>query len=399
MGELAVSCEEVWKSFRIYHQRSHTLKERVITRRNHYEEFWALKDISIEIPDGVTLGIVGSNGSGKSTLLKTIARILTPNRGSVQVNGRMSSLLELGTGFHPELTGRENVFLGGSVMGMSKTDITTRYNDIVDFAGIETFIDMPMKNYSSGMYARLAFALAISVDPDILVIDEVLAVGDEDFQSRCHERIAEFRRQGRTIILVSHGLDNIRALCQDAVWIDKGVLRSYGKANDVVSDYLSEVYRGDETTGNEQREQDRFGTGEARIDEIVLMGDQGVADNAFSSGETVTLRVRYTAHQRLEDANCVVQIFRTSDMVHVYGHSAEEVGLRPVLEGSGMIEMTIPSLPLLKGAFVITVALQHADTGHVWDCLDRHHTFMVFDAPTSRPPHGLVDLRSTWRTA
>ena len=183
MGESAVVCEEVWKSFRIYHQRSNSLKERVITRRNHFEEFWALKDISLEIPHGATLGIVGSNGSGKSTLLKTIARILTPNKGSVHVEGRMSSLLELGTGFHPELTGRENVFLGGSVMGMSKLELNKNYSGIVEFAGIESFIDMPMKNYSSGMYARLAFALAISVDPEILVIDEVLAVGDEDFQS------------------------------------------------------------------------------------------------------------------------------------------------------------------------------------------------------------------------
>jgi ABC-2 type transport system ATP-binding protein len=398
VGELAVTCEEVWKSFRIYHQRSHTLKERVITRRNHYEEFWALQDISIEIPDGVTLGIVGSNGSGKSTLLKTIARILTPNKGSVRVNGRMSSLLELGTGFHPELTGRENVFLGGSVMGMTKVDIGKRYQDIVDFAGIETFIDMPMKNYSSGMYARLAFALAISVDPDILVIDEVLAVGDEDFQSRCHERIAHFRREGRTIILVSHGLENIRALCQDAVWIEKGHLRSYGKANDVVSDYLNEVYRGEGSDEDEGRDHSRFGTGEARIDEIVLLNNDRVAENAFTTGETVTFQVRYTARQRLDEANCVVQIFRASDMVHIYGHSAEEVGLRFVLDGPGTIEMTVPHLPLLKGAFVITVALQHADSGHVWDCLDRQHTFMVFDSPKGRPPHGLVDLRTTWRT-
>jgi ABC-type polysaccharide/polyol phosphate transport system ATPase subunit len=397
MGESAVICEEVWKSFRIYHQRSNSLKERVITRRNHFEEFWALRDISLEIPHGATLGIVGSNGSGKSTLLKTIARILTPNKGSVRVEGRMSSLLELGTGFHPELTGRENVFLGGSVMGMSKLELNKNYTGIVEFAGIESFIDMPMKNYSSGMYARLAFALAISVDPEILVIDEVLAVGDEDFQSRCHQRIAEFRRDGRTIVLVSHGLENIRALCQDAIWIDKGNLRSYGKSNDVVSEYLAEVYRGDDSSEHSASKKGRFGTGEVKIDEVVVLDRDGVEMNAFTTGEPVTIRVRYNARERLVEGNCVLQVFRSSDMIHVYGHSSEECDLRPILDGSGTIDVTIPKLPLLKGAFVMTVALQHADTGHVWDCLDRSIPLMVFDAPTGRPPHGVVDLETTWR--
>jgi ABC-type polysaccharide/polyol phosphate transport system ATPase subunit len=395
----AITCEEVWKSFRIYHQRSHTLKERVLTHRNHYEEFWALRDINLEIPEGARLGIIGSNGSGKSTLLKTICRILTPNRGSVQVNGRMSSLLELGTGFHPELTGRENLYLGGSVLQMTKADIDARYQDIEDFAGIGPFMDMPTKNYSSGMYARLAFALAISVDPEILVIDEVLAVGDEDFQTRCHERIAEFRRDGRTIILVSHGLDNIRSLCDEAVWIEKGDMRSYGKASQVVSDYLEEVHRSEESTSEEGVAFTRYGTGEAHIDQIELIDSSGEAMNTFRTGEQVTVRVHYTANERLEDANCVLHILRTSDMLHIYGHSAAEAGLRFALDGSGVIEITIPTLTLLKGAYVLIVALQDAHSEHVWDCIDRLNSFLVFDSRLALPAHGLVDLQTTWRAS
>jgi ABC-type polysaccharide/polyol phosphate transport system ATPase subunit len=397
MGAAAITCEGVWKSFRIYHTRSHTLKERVLTHRNHYDEFWALRDINLEIPHGARLGIIGSNGSGKSTLLKTVCRILTPNRGSVQVNGRMSSLLELGTGFHPELTGRENVYLGGSVMRMTKADIDARYQDIEDFAGIGSFMDMPTKNYSSGMYARLAFALAISVDPEILVIDEVLAVGDEDFQTRCHERIAEFRRDGRTIILVSHGLDNIRSLCDEAVWIEKGDMRTYGKASEVVSDYLAEVHRSQESTSADGVAYTRYGTGEAHIDEIELLNEAGEASKTFRTGERVTLRVRYTAHQRLENANCVVHILRTSDMLHIFGHSAAENGLRFVMDGPGVIEMTIPYLSLLKGGYVLIVAIQDADSEHVWDCIDRLNSFLVFDSRHVLPAQGLVDLQTTWK--
>ena len=235
MSESAVSVTDLWKSYRLYHERNQYLKAAILKgRRARYEEFWALKDVAFEVPTGSTFGVIGANGSGKSTLLKCLAGILEPEKGGVEVNGRISALLELGAGFHPELSGRENVFLNGAILGLSKKEITARFDDIVEFAGLEEFIDTPVKNYSSGMYVRLGFAVAANVDPEVLLVDEVLSVGDESFQRRCAEKIDEFRRDGRTIVFVSHGLAQVGQLCEDAAWIDKGELREIGPADEVI---------------------------------------------------------------------------------------------------------------------------------------------------------------------
>ena len=201
MSEPAIVVDGLSKRFRLYHDRNQTLKAAVMRgRRARYEEFWALRDVSLEIAEGATYGFIGTNGSGKSTLLKCLARILVPDEGTVRTRGKVSALLELGAGFHPELSGRENVYLNGSILGLSKRELDHRFDDIVAFAGLERFIDTPVKNYSSGMYVRLGFSVAINVDPDILLVDEVLAVGDEQFQRRCNERFADLRAQGTTIV-------------------------------------------------------------------------------------------------------------------------------------------------------------------------------------------------------
>ncbi|MGA0231126.1 MAG: ABC transporter ATP-binding protein, partial [Ilumatobacteraceae bacterium] len=206
MSAPAVAVHDLWKSFRLYHERNQFLKAAILRgRRARYEEFWALKDVSFEVPVGTTFGVIGSNGSGKSTLLKCLAGILVPERGSVEISGRISALLELGAGFHPELSGRENVFLNGAILGLSKKEIAARFDSIVDFAGLEDFIDTPVKNYSSGMFVRLGFAVAAHVEPEVLLVDEVLSVGDEAFQRKSAEKIEQFRREGRTIVFVSHG--------------------------------------------------------------------------------------------------------------------------------------------------------------------------------------------------
>ena len=200
----AITVDGLWKNFRLYHERNRYIKAAVLRgRRARYEEFWALKDVSFEIPQGETFGIIGSNGSGKSTMLKCLAGILYPNKGGVTVDGKLAALLELGAGFHYELTGRENVFLNGAILGLSKKDLELKYDEIVQFAGLEKFIDTPVKNYSSGMIVRLGFAIATNVNPEILLIDEILSVGDQNFQRRSAEKIDEFRRDGRTIIIVS----------------------------------------------------------------------------------------------------------------------------------------------------------------------------------------------------
>src|ERR1700712_5242991 len=243
MGDIAVDVEGVSKRFRLYHERNQSLKAAVMRHgRASYEEFWALRDVSFEIPSGVTFGLIGENGSGKSTLLKCIAKILRPDTGRVVTTGKVAALLELGSGFHPELSGRENVFLNGSILGLRKSEIEAKLEDIIDFAGVRQFIDQPVKNYSSGMDVRLGFSVAINVDPDILLVDEVLAVGDANFQDKCMEKFADFRRTGRNVVLVSHAMGSMRSMCDEVAWLEHGELTEVGKASDIVDNYVDESH-------------------------------------------------------------------------------------------------------------------------------------------------------------
>src|SRR3954471_7075539 len=246
-----IEFDGVSKRFTLHHDRRNSIQERVaglLRPRAGGETFWALRDVSFSVGPGESLGLVGHNGAGKSTALKLMTRILEPTSGQVRLNGRVAALLELGSGFHPDLSGRENVFLNGSLLGFSRRDMQARLPEIVDFAEIGDFIDMEVKHYSSGMYTRLAFAVATAVDPDILITDEVLAVGDESFQRKCMDRIYRFRQQGKTIIFVSHALETVRALCDHAVWLDHGQARVVGLAGTVIDAYLADV---------NQREQER----------------------------------------------------------------------------------------------------------------------------------------------
>lgn len=236
--------DDVSLKYRLYKERNNSLKTALLRgRRSVHEDFWALSDVSFEVPAGSTFGLIGRNGAGKSTLLKCLARILYPDKGSITVNGRMASMLELGSGFHPELSGRENVFLNGSILGMSRKEVTRKFDDIVEFSGVEKFIDQPVKNYSSGMYVRLGFAVAINVEPDILVVDEILAVGDAAFQEKSRQKFVDLQQSGKTVIMVTHSTANIREMCDTAAWIDQGRLVQIGDATEVSQAYT------DATTG------------------------------------------------------------------------------------------------------------------------------------------------------
>ncbi len=238
MSHMAVVVDDVSKKFRLYHERNQTLKSAVMRgRTSRHDEFWALKNVSFDVEAGQTYGIIGSNGSGKSTLLKCLAKIYWPTSGSIHYNGKMASLLEVGSGFHLELSGRENIYLNGSILGMSRKEIDSKIDSIIDFSGVERFIDQPVKNYSSGMYVRLGFSVAIHVEPDILVVDEVLSVGDEEFQHKSFDKFLDLKRNGKTIILVSHALDVVADICDRVSWIEKGVLRESGPAGQVVAEY------------------------------------------------------------------------------------------------------------------------------------------------------------------
>ncbi|MGQ0743367.1 MAG: ABC transporter ATP-binding protein [Acidimicrobiales bacterium] len=380
--EEVIVCEEVWKSYRIYHQRSHTLKEKVLARRNRFDEFWALRGVDLRVSRGSTLGIIGSNGSGKSTLLKTMARILSPNRGRVQVVGRMSPLLELGTGFHPELTGRENVYLGSSLLGQSRRQVDARYDSIVDFAGVSEFMDTPVKNYSSGMYARLAFAVAISVDPEILLVDEVLSVGDEGFQVRCHQRMADLRDQGATVVVVSHSLATVRSLCTEAVWLEAGTIRRRGPAAEVVAGYLDDVHAGllgtdvgPDTPG--VADGGHRLTGDARISGVSMLDGQGRAVESVRTGEAVNLRIRAFAPGPIGDVACGIAIYRCDDGVCVFGQNTTEAGYDFRLAGESEIDFAIDHLPLRAGAHVITVALHDRAVSAIYDWHERRYPLLV----------------------
>jgi len=245
VSDIAVSVDHVSKSFRLYHERNQTLKSAIMRgRRSVHEDFWALRDVSFDVPAGSTFGLIGSNGSGKSTLLKCLANIYYPNEGSITHFGKVAAMLEVGSGFHSELSGRENIFLNGSILGMSKKEITRKYDEIVDFSGVEQFIDQPVKNYSSGMYVRLGFAIAINVDPDILVVDEVLAVGDSEFQEKCFQKFKDLKAAGKTVILVSHSMETVKQMCDQAAWLNHGELMIAGDAQATIQAYQDSLGHG-----------------------------------------------------------------------------------------------------------------------------------------------------------
>ena len=242
MTDWAVRVDDVSKKFRLYHERNQSLKSAILRgKTSRHDDFWALQNVSFDVAEGSTHALVGSNGSGKSTLLKCLAKIYWPTSGTIDYRGRMASLLEVGSGFHLELSGRENIYLNGSILGMSKKEIDARFDSIVDFSGIEKFLDQPVKNYSSGMYVRLGFAIAIHVDPDILVVDEVLSVGDGEFQKKSFEKFLEFKNLGKTIILVTHTMQVVRDICDTATWINQGTHVVTGDANSVVDRYEASI--------------------------------------------------------------------------------------------------------------------------------------------------------------
>lgn len=371
----ALAVKDLWKNYRLYHERNQYLKAAILKgRRARYEEFWALKEVSFEVPTGSTFGVIGSNGSGKSTLLKVMAGILQPDKGSIEIEGRVSALLELGAGFHPELTGRENVYLNGAILGLSKKDVAARFDEIVEFAGLEDFIDTPVKNYSSGMFVRLGFAVAAHVDPEVLLIDEVLSVGDESFQRRSAEKIEQFRRDGRTIVFVSHGLAQVEQLCQEAAWIDKGVLRMLGPAVEVISAYQGDSHQATRVDGELGS---RWGSGEAQIVEVALHDHDGQPATVLTTLEPATIRVDVTAHVPLQDVVVGVRIDSLNGPT-VWGSNTRRGGKTiGLIDGPASVTVDIASLPLLEGVYDLTVALTDYTEMHPYDHWERRVRFEV----------------------
>ena len=376
MSNSAVEVRNVSKMFRLYHEKNQYLKTALLRgRRARYEDFWALKDVSFDIPHGSTFGIIGSNGSGKSTLLKCLAGILTPDKGSITVNGRIAALLELGAGFHPELSGRENVFLNGAILGMTRSELETKFDEIVEFAGLEEFIDTPVKNYSSGMTVRLGFAIAINVDPEILIIDEVLAVGDAAFQLKCYEKIEEFRKQGKTIILVSHGVGDVAKLCDTVAWIEKGRLAEIGDSYEVVGSYMGESH--DAQTRTTGQVGDRWGSGEAKILGVDFLKQDGQALKNIRTGEPVVLRINYEVMEPIEELVVGIRVSHLHG-TNIWGTNTHRRGLKiQPRTGPGHIDIDMSAFPLLAGTYDLTIALSDGSEVHSFDHWEKGLRFDV----------------------
>jgi len=403
------------KKFRLTHDRNWTLKATVLNgHRTRYEEFWALRDLTLDVEHGDTFGIVGGNGSGKSTLLKVLAGILRPDEGRASVDGRLSALLELGAGFHPELTGRENVYLNGAILGFTSRDIRRRFDDIVGFAELDRFIDEPVRNYSSGMYVRLGFSVAIHVEPEVLLVDEVLAVGDLSFQKRCLERFARLKADGRTIVVVSHDLDMVGWLCDRTAWIQNGTLQAVGPSAEVIDRFATGAVvavAGDAGGGGTDADTTVGGSGLERLaaDDLVrsvgLVDPNGHPTDVVGSGQPVRFRVRYDADAAGEPVTVALGLYR-ADGTHVAsinsgaatrGVSRDRTTGSGAGGGTGTVEVDydVPALPVQPGTYELSVALHDATMRKV---LERHTHLLRFEVePTGiDPQNGLVALGGTW---
>jgi ABC-type polysaccharide/polyol phosphate transport system ATPase subunit len=420
----AIELTGVSKAYRRYDgRRFATLKSALLQRSllrdlKPSEVFPALTDVSFVVPEGCTFGVIGRNGSGKSTALKLVAGITKPTSGTVAVRGRVSALIELGAGFHPEISGRENVFINGIMLGLTKREIERRFDEIVEFAELEDFIDAPVKTYSSGMYMRLGFSVAIHVDPDVLLVDEVLAVGDEGFTHKCLDKFAEFKRRGKTTLLVTHALSLVERFCDEAVWLDAGRKRAEGNPKRVIGAYVTDVERQEETflaatdataqqesveheaapdeAGVETLEdmskaaEGRWGNGPVQIVDVAFLNRRGETTHVFHSGEPMVLRFAVRTSQPVDDFVFGVGIFG-ADGVSIYGTNTEVEGHEGVsLSGDADVRLEIDALDLVEGTYKLDVAV-HSRAGAPYDYHRLLHTFRVKspvkDVGIYRPRH------------
>jgi len=393
-AEVVLSVDHVVKTFRVHQQRANSLKQLIAARgRNVFDEFLAVDDVTFDVHEGEVFGVIGQNGSGKSTLLKCMAGILRPNRGSVRVHRRMGVLLELGAGFHPDLTGRENVFLNAAILGMGRKEISQRFDAIVDFSGLHKFIDQPVKTYSSGMYVRLAFAVAINVDPQLLIVDEILAVGDVSFQRRCMEKFVEFRNDGRTIVLVTHDMGSVKNLCDRALWLERGRAVDQGDPGGLVDAYTERML------GGSQRSEDgpsRRGSGELQVTRIEMMvGDDQAPVSRLRTGDALRLRLHYRSDTSVPQPVFGVEI-ATLGGVAITAPCSRDVGMVPSsLSGEGFVDVSFPCVDLLPGTYDLHTSVTDFNRAHVYDHLQGA---MRFDVMTGRPYEtgGIVSFRPEW---
>ncbi|WP_174591721.1 ABC transporter ATP-binding protein [Methanocella conradii] len=429
----AIIVKNVTKEFIIPHERKTTLFENIkgIFRPSTYETFTALKDVSFTVEKGESIGIIGDNGSGKSTLLKIISRILKPTRGSVEVNGRITPFLELGVGFQPDLTAKENIEVYSTIMGLSEKEIARNIDNVLEFAGLTKFRDTKLKNFSSGMQVRLAFATAIQREPDILLVDEVLAVGDMDFQQKCLDVFTEYKKKGVTMLFVSHDLGAVRRFCDKTMLMKNGKILAYGKTGDVIDRYVYGVDKSEAQPQNkvepivhlEAKEKtieplvqddvqkpdvikpeqnlgepstvrkDRWGNQKIIIKYVKLLDKYGKENDRFNTNDPLTIRIFYHANELISDPIFGIAIYGEHDLQY-YGTNTDIQGLNVgTVTGDNVIEIKIPSLPMTAGRFLLTVAV-HSRNHIPYDWHDKKYLFSIIN--TGRTV-GIIDLKSEWK--
>ena len=384
--ENAIEVRNLKKTFKVYLDKGNSLKEKVIfKKRNRYEEREVLRGISFDVKKGEAIGLIGHNGCGKSTTLKLLTKIIYPDSGTINMRGRVSSLIELGAGFHPDMSGRENIYTNAAIFGLTRKEIDARLDDIIRFSELEEFIDNPVRTYSSGMYMRLAFSVAINVDADILLIDEILAVGDVNFQAKCFEKLKDIKRTGTTIVIVSHSLDQIEQICERCYWIDEGLIKAEGNPISVHEEYLSAM--NDNMRARIEKEEvdrvnsqkirtlpvfccdiaERKGNYDVEFTDIKSLNSDGEKKRTFNSGEELKLVFCYANNKNISEANLKFSIYR-DDGVLVYENNYEyATGSLMTIKEKGTLTVSFPTFGFTKGVYLLNAVLYPSGGGDVYD--------------------------------
>lgn len=430
VNDIAIDVNNITKSFKVFPDKGSQLKEKLLFRkRSRFEERKVLRGISFQVKKGEAIGLIGHNGCGKSTTLKLLTKIMFPDTGSITMNGRVSSLIELGAGFHPDMSGRENIYTNAAIFGLTKKEIDARLKSIISFSELEEFIDNPVRTYSSGMYMRLAFSVAINVDADILLIDEILAVGDANFQAKCFNKLKEIKAHGTTIVIVSHSLGQIEQICDRSIWIHEGMIRAEGDPKEIDLEYLDFMGRKmQENSGKELAEQQsdnensdnkdntdtesdpgsdnadesdpagkpeskRWGSGDARIKNIKALTAEGTPQRIFRTGEKIIFRLDYTVKKPVEDAVFGIGIFNRAG-VQCYGTNTRiDKHERFRLTHSGSAEIILEEVDLLAGEYLIDLAIETGD-GIPVDYFREAYTIEMIN---SQGDVGIARLKHQWK--
>ncbi|MBQ1519006.1 MAG: ABC transporter ATP-binding protein [Ruminococcus sp.] len=400
MSEQAIIVKDITKSFKVYPDKGSQLKERLLFRkRSRYEERKVLKGISFTVNKGEAVGLIGRNGCGKSTTLKLLTRIMYPDRGTITMNGRVSSLIELGAGFHPDMSGRENIYTNAAIFGLTKKEIDARLDDIISFSELAEFIDNPVRTYSSGMYMRLAFSVAINVDADILLIDEILAVGDANFQAKCFARLKEIKAQGTTIVIVSHSLGQIEQICDRSIWIYDGLIKAMGPPKEVDLEYLDFMSREMQENGKvssaetpTEENGKRWGNGKARIKTVTSYGEDGKEKNIFRTGETIRFVIDYTVSETVEDAVFGIGIFNREG-IQCYGTNTRIDRTGDItLTKDGKAEIILEDVLLLPSEYSFDFAIETGDGIPVDYCRQIYKAEMISNTGDA----GITRIKHKW---